>query len=152
MENIFHRFLASRLFICFLEVRFSESTKSSARSIQLFCLSTTAALPALATSWAQSGWPRPASAASWPHSGWPYPALVASRPHHGWSHYHLSLMILPQYRSSVILNLFRVSQQKSADCFDFVQMQIFQRILIEITEFDDFFLKTSSVIFDLFRV
>ena len=52
MENIFHRFLASRLFICFLEVSFSESTKSSARSIQLFCLSTTAALPALATSWA----------------------------------------------------------------------------------------------------
>ena len=90
--------------------------------------------------------------ASWPHSGWPRPALVASLPHPGWSHYHLSLMILPQYRSSVILNLFRVSQQKSADCFDFVQMQIFQRILIEITEFDDFFLKTSSVIFDLFRV
>ena len=52
VENIFHRFLASRLFICFLEVSFSESTKSSARSIQLFCLSTTAALPALATSWA----------------------------------------------------------------------------------------------------
>ena len=141
MENIFHRFLASRLFICFLEVSFSESTKSSARSIQLFCLSTTAALPALATSWAHPGWPYP-----------PYPALAASGPHPGWSHYHLSLMILPQYRSSVILNLFRVSQQKSADCFDFVQMQIFQRILIEITEFDDFFLKTSSVIFDLFRV
>ena len=52
MENIFHRFLASRLFICFLEVSFSESAKSSARSIQLFCLSTTAAIPALATSWA----------------------------------------------------------------------------------------------------
>ena len=51
VENIFHRFLASRLFICSLEVSFPESTKSSAKSIQLFCLSTTAALPALVTSW-----------------------------------------------------------------------------------------------------
>ena len=63
VENIFHRFLASRLFICLLEVSFPESTKSSARSIQLFCLSTTAALSALAT--------------SWPHPGWPCTALVA---------------------------------------------------------------------------
>ena len=38
--------------------------------------------------------------ASWPHSGWPRPALVALRLHPGWSHYHLSLMILPQHRSS----------------------------------------------------
>ena len=51
MENIFHCFLASRLFICLLEVSFPESTKSSAKSIQLYCLSTTATLPALRTSW-----------------------------------------------------------------------------------------------------
>ena len=38
--------------------------------------------------------------ASWPHSGWPCPALVASRQNPGWPHYHLSLMILPQHRSS----------------------------------------------------
>ena len=95
MENIFHRFLASRLFICLLEVSFLAANKSSARSIQLFYLSTTAALPALVTSWPHPGWPCPALAASWPHSGWPRPALVASQPDPGWPHYHLSLMILP---------------------------------------------------------
>ena len=54
----------------------------------------------------------------WPHSGWPCPALMASQPHPGWPHYHLSLMILPHLRSLLILHLFRVKQQKSADCND----------------------------------
>ena len=104
MENIFHRFLASRLFICFLEVSFSESTISSARSIQLFCLSTTAAIPALATLWAhQDGlvqhWrPRPASAAGLmalssigglAATCWMYDY------HH--TYYHLNVMILTQH-------------------------------------------------------
>ena len=100
MENIFHRFLASRLFICLVEASFLAADKSSVRSIQLFYLSTTTALPALVTSWPHPGWPCPALAASWPHSGWPRPALVASRPDPGWPHYHLSLMILPQHSSS----------------------------------------------------
>ena len=90
--NIFHRKNTSRNFCgkyfppffsfplihLLLEVSFPESNKSSARSIQLFCLSTTAAIPALVTSWPHPGWPRPALVPSWPHSGWPCPALVTS--------------------------------------------------------------------------